>query len=263
MSRRRSSEAENPFWITYSDLLSSLVMVVFVLLFVFQSLSMIQTQRLNEKNEELQEQKKNIEEQKEKLQLATKKINDDAGTFRSLLGDLKDLKEEYNRTTKGRKLQIDDDGNLIIPDEILFSAGQFQLQPRGQDFLRKFIPDYAKVVTKSTYASIIDGVVFEGHADTRGSKGDNANYFENMELTSKRAQAVNKFALTKVKFSDPSHRTVLRRYISTAGRSNIEARLNLTPQELTQLHSIDKPEFRKVTVRLILKNPITKWKQVE
>ncbi len=255
MSRRKSSEAENPFWITYSDLLSSLFMVTLVLLFAFQGLSMIQSQQLREKAKELENKTRELEKKTEELEKDQEALDKDAENFQSLLTDLKKLQKEF----KDQKVEIDENGNLRIPDTILFKSGKSKVLPKGKQFLEKFIPKYAAVVTKPEYHDIIEGVVFEGHADTEGDKNDSKNYFDNMFITTERAYNVNQFVLTEIPSLDEKTKAALRRLSTVAGRSNIEARLALKPEQIPTKHNLKSPEFRRVEVKLLLKNPIYKW----
>ena len=79
--RHSGADADNPFWITYSDLLSSLVMVFLVLLLAFMGLSTIENKKLREQTHVLEIQKEQLEGQQKTLdqmqkQLTKLEIND-------------------------------------------------------------------------------------------------------------------------------------------------------------------------------------------
>lgn len=256
MRRKASAEAENPFWITYSDLLSSLFMISLVLLFAFMGIATVMAKQLQEKEQQLELEQKKLEVQKIQLEEKHKEANEDAKSFQVLLGDLKSLELDF----KEEGILVDqDNGDLIIPDTMLFKAGKSVLQKVGQDFLKKFIPRYAKVVTKPEYEGIVKGIVFEGHADTSGLPDRNANYFKNMNLTTERGESVNRFVFSKINFPI-STKERLRGLVMVAGRSDMEAFTKLSEKDKKRAHLLIQEKKRRVTIRIIYRNLLTEQK---
>lgn len=260
---RKVESGENPFWITYSDLLSSLVMVFLVLLLAFQALTM---QRLNQamidkhKVEELRRQAEKYKKQAEQLGL-----DRDAAALESLLGELRELQKRYAYVKPDKET-----GEILIDDQILFESNKADLSARGKEVLREVIPEWAEIVTRPKYDKIIKEVVFEGHADTRGDRDPNRNYLANLDLTLKRSESVARFVFQPGwKFP---HQEQLRKLVSSSGRSNVVALQQLT-RELQEKNprmtpgkiwdrawSSDSSRARRVGLRLTLHNPLYRWK---
>ena len=250
-------EAENPFWITYSDLLSSLLLVFLALLFAFQALSMIQAEQLKKQMENQQQTHAELEKLKAKLDADRRKFN-------KFLAELNKLQAKH------KEIKVDPKtGDVTIEtDDEWFDTNEDKLKPHAKEFLRRLMPDYVKLVTNQEYADTIKQVVVEGHADAEGSPDWETNYQANLTLSQKRACAVNQFVLAILENSATRER--FRRLSSVGGRSNIQMILALeqkkyggrayTPRAptATMLQTKGK-QFRNVKLRLDWRNPIIEY----
>jgi len=261
---RKPDAGENPFWITYSDLLSSLVMVFLVLLLAFQAQTMQRLKQAVMDKEEADRLRAIAQKYQEQAQSLG--LDRDAEALDDLLGELHGLQQKYPTFVKSDP----ETGEILIDDQILFASGSAELSRRGKEVLKQVIPAWAQIVTRPKYGHIIKGVIFEGHADTRGLRDLNHNYLANLELTSKRSEAVARFVFAGCRFDDQDE---LRLLISASGRSNAEALKNLAdqarltndgqtiPQIWTRktAWSLQSRKDRRVGLRLTLRNPLYRW----
>lgn len=246
--KTKSDDAENPFWITYSDLLSSLVMIFLVLILTFQAINSLQAQQL----------KKQLEMTRTQADRAID-IDRQAHVLSDLREELGKLKEEFPGT-----IVIDEEYGVVrIREKVLFDRGQAALRSEGKRFLKRFIPAWTKRILTRRYEEIIDQVILEGHADPSGSSDWNENYLMNMQLTLARAESVTRFI-----FGPECHfreKEELRKLLTASGRSNIVSVYKLGALNLKKKRvwwNREHPTSRTVNLGLTLKNPLLKWKPV-
>lgn len=186
VQRRRRDEGEKPFWISYSDLMTALM----VLFLVVMSVSLLTiTQELLEQNRVLQEQKMQLEDQQRELELAKKlmdalKAKRDArqqaiNKVRERLQAAADSEAFRGRVSIGRDRMTVDFG-----DAARFGRSDYHLTPEGAEQLRAFTPELLKAIDSEAGRQWFKRVVVEGFSDTDGS------YLYNLDLSLKRAQSV-------------------------------------------------------------------------
>jgi len=273
--RRRDSESgENPFWITYSDLLSALVMVFLVLLLAFQALAQEKMRELEAAKSDLEKAYLSLEEKNQNLkEIANSRkkyqdevervnLNKNAEKMKGLLRELAMLEGKFPKGT----ITIDSKtGEVRIDDKILFDTGKAVLKPEGKRILDQVVPEWSAIVTRPEYAEIIKEVVFEGHADAQGVSDPNENYLQNLALTQNRSVAVARYVFRAD--NNFEHKEALRSLVSASGRSNVEALKawrakdpGLKDSELLK-NANNRPskQHRRVSLKLILKNPLIEW----
>src|ERR1035438_1910835 len=87
---------------------------------------------------------------------------------------------------------------VIVPDHLMnFEAGQSNLRPEGEEFLKRYIPDLAEVLCSDQFRSSIESIVVEGHTDTQPYAGRTAEESQslNLKLSQDRSMVVVKNAL--------------------------------------------------------------------
>jgi len=273
--RRRDSESgENPFWITYSDLLSALVMVFLVLLLAFQALAQEKMRELEAAKSDLEKAYLSLEEKNQNLkEIANSRkkyqdevervnLNKNAEKMKGLLRELAMLEGKF---PKGTITTDSKTGEVRIDDKILFDTGKAVLKPEGKRILDQVVPEWSAIVTRPEYAEIIKEVVFEGHADAQGVSDPNENYLQNLALTQNRSVAVARYVFRAD--NNFEHKEALRSLVSASGRSNVEALKawrakdpGLKDSELLK-NANNRPskQHRRVSLKLILKNPLIEW----
>ncbi len=184
--RRSRDEGEKPFWISYSDLMTALM----VLFLVVMSVSLLTiTQELLERNRILQEQKAQLEAQQRELELA-KKLMDALKARRdarqqAINAVMDRLQAAANSEAFRGRVSIGRDRLAIdFGEHARFGRGDYHLTPEGAEDLRAFIPKLLEAVDSEAGRQWFRRVVVEGFTDTDGS------YLYNLDLSLKRAQSV-------------------------------------------------------------------------
>lgn len=184
--RKHRAEPENPFWISYSDLMTALTIMLILMVSAFLL-------RVHQEKKRLDEQKKTIDEQ----QQVKKEI----------------ITQLLARLGKRYPVVIDQrTGAVTIADQILFGFDQSTLTDAGKAFLKQFVPDYAGILLKEKrIREHIAQIMVVGFADKKGTY--NINLLRSVE----RAYAVSTFVFDGI----PSfpEREALRQVLSTNGRS--------------------------------------------
>ena len=156
----KKDEAERPFWISFSDLMSALM----VLFLVAMSVAMISiTEQITETEEVKNERQDEINELLETLAIETQSF--DGITLR---GQVIDFGERARFDTNSHKLS-EEQGEL----------------------LRQFIPKVLKLARNPKGEKWLKRIVVEGFADSRG------NYLYNLNLSLQRSQRVMCMLLKK------------------------------------------------------------------
>lgn len=185
-SRPRSSpEAEEApeFWIAYSDLLVSLLMVFALLLFL--ALSNIQRE----------------------VQIA----KDFGDAITKVLG-----RGQAALAGTGTGVRLDSASKAITLDsEVLFAFGSARLQPEAlttiSDVATRFIP---AVLADSAVEPMLQAIVIEGHTDTVGT------YLSNLQLSQARAHSVMQAVILATEGKPYQPR--LKQLLVASGRSKVD-----------------------------------------
>lgn len=120
---------------------------------------------------------------------------------------------------------------VIVPDRLMnFETGKSTLRPEGEQFLKKYIPDFAAVLCSDEFRSSIESIVVEGHTDTHPYLGRTAGESENLnlKLSQDRSMEVVKNALADLQGKE-SQRGCFLEKLSASGRGEQEQ--EATPEE--------------------------------
>ena len=153
--RGAKSEAEKPFWISYADLMTALM----VLFLVVMSVALLAvTKTVNE-----------IERQR------TQREQDIA----KLLNEVQEAAGRYPG------VRIDKDRNVIdFGDKAHFDLGKFSLNPDQAHLLRAFVPEVLAIARNDLGRKWLKQIVVEGFASPEG------DYLYNLNLSLERSQRV-------------------------------------------------------------------------
>lgn len=153
--RGGSDEGEKPFWISYADLMTAL-MVLFLVVMVIALLSVTQQIRSMKKAE--------VER--------TQEINE-------LLSQIEHEAENFDGISVSReRLTID------FGEKARFGVGDYRLADETVLLLRQFVPELLRVAKSDLGQRWFKRVLVEGFTDTTGS------YLYNLDLSLKRAHSV-------------------------------------------------------------------------
>ena len=191
LKKKRSQEEEPGFWISFSDLMAS-ILIIFILLFVYK---LVEYQAsLSEKEQQIQE-----------LTSTRVKI-------------IEMLQEEFEK--ENIDINIDPKtGTIKLNESILFDTSKSELKKEGKEFAKKFIPIYVRILLgNEDIRSQLSQIIIEGHTDDVGS------YMSNLKLSQDRTLSVTKFLLDDE--FDYKYKKDLQEYITLNGRSYSDPILN-------------------------------------
>lgn len=159
-----STEDNGHYWISISDLMTSLLFV-FIIILAYTIYS------LNEQVEVF-EQKSNLFEK----------------NFNSRSELLTDLQSEL----KKENIDVDIDpknGNMRIKSDTFFAVGSADLNTQGYQTIVRISQEIKKKMTNTKYQQAIDTIFIEGHTDNipLGNTSINGRRWTNMELSAQRA----------------------------------------------------------------------------
>ncbi|WP_269902117.1 OmpA/MotB family protein [Paenalcaligenes faecalis] len=154
-------DEENPYWMSFSDIMSALV-VIFILAAVVLMVQLMETEdELQDKVQELDSKVQLLDEEIEILQQAEY-------VRRTII-------EEATEELKQRGIPIVMSENatvLRIPNHLLgFDTADYEIQEAYQDTAYQIGEVLHKVMTKGNRADYLDTVFVEGHTDNRPFNG--------------------------------------------------------------------------------------------
>ena len=142
----------------------------------------------------------------------------------------------------GIEVNIDDTtGEIIMDAKVLFDVDSYEISDEGKKYLDQFVKVYVPVLFSNEFKDSIDQVHFDGHTDSRGSFGHNA------ELSDKRARAVLDYCLESTANGLTAEEKEL---LSQKGVTEGHASTNLIYDE--EGHE-DSEASRRVTVKFFIK----------
>lgn len=217
-------QEENDFWPSFTDLLSSILLVV-LLFFMAIILSINSQNKAHE--EEIKAQAAQIAEKEEQIEMLTY-IQKDI---------VVELEKEFKKTNLD--LSIDKDtGAIKFSNDLLFTTGEAVVKKEFKQQLEEFIPIYFYTLY-GKYEEHIAEIVVEGHTDDVGT------YMYNLDLSQRRAFSVVKYILSD-EFGDFPFKDLVKEDITANGRS--ESQLKIVDGE------IDRDQSRRVEFKFRLKS---------
>jgi outer membrane protein OmpA-like peptidoglycan-associated protein len=155
VKRNDRDEAEKPFWISFADLMTAL-MVLFLVVMGVALLAV--TKSVTERQEKEQQRNKNIELILEKFEQVAKRHDG---------------------------VKIDKIRHVIdFGQRAQFSFGDWRLNAQQEEVLRKFVPEVIVIANDDLGKNILKRIVVEGYTDKKGS------YLSNLNLSLQRSQSV-------------------------------------------------------------------------
>lgn len=152
---RSRDEAEKPFWISYADLMTAL-MVLFLVVMSVALLAVTKTVT--------QQEREKIEHQQ---------------AIDRFLDNVERAAEKFSGVRVDRTRRIVD-----FQDRARFEKNVYRLNPEQAALLREFVPELLSIASSDLGKRILKRVVVEGFADQSGT------YLYNLDLSLRRSQAV-------------------------------------------------------------------------
>jgi flagellar motor protein MotB len=155
VKRGSRDEAEKPFWISFADLMTAL-MVLFLVVMGVALLAV--TKNVTEKEKREEQHRKDIELILDRFQTAAKRYNG---------------------------IKIDRDRHVIdFGDRARFAFGKSNLAPEQEAVLRQFVPEILTLANGDLGKRVLKRVVVEGYTDRTGT------YLSNLNLSLQRSERV-------------------------------------------------------------------------
>lgn len=173
----KRAEADNgEHWLTISDLMSGLMIVFLFIAVAFMRHTSMEKDKI--------------------ANIAVAYQENQVAIFHALNAEFEDDLPVWNASIDKETLSFQ-----FNSPEVLFNAGDSEINEKFKLILANFIPRYLKILEQ--YRSSIDEVRIEGHTSTewgRGTKRDEA-YFLNMELSQGRTRSVLRYSYNLPKLS--------------------------------------------------------------
>lgn len=182
--KQKVEEEGNHYWMSYSDLMSALLLIFALLLMI----NMFSNQTEIEAKDQM------IEE---------------------VLGVKTRLIEELNKAFNDSNLEMEIDpktGAIRFSSGVFFEFNSSKLSKEGKKSLQSFVPEYIKVLLSDEFHDHISQIIIEGHTDQDGS------YLYNLELSQDRSFSVVEEILSD-DFPSYTDTEELRALITSNGRS--------------------------------------------
>jgi outer membrane protein OmpA-like peptidoglycan-associated protein len=152
---RNRDEAEKPFWISFADLMTAL-MVLFLVVMGVALLAVTKTVTEQERKDQVHQQ-----------------------SIKTLLDQFEAAASKHDGIRVDRDRQVIDFGARAQ-----FAFGKWDLNSEQAEVLRRFVPDILEIADGEVGRSVLKRVVVEGYTDKAGS------YLSNLNLSLKRSQNV-------------------------------------------------------------------------
>jgi outer membrane protein OmpA-like peptidoglycan-associated protein len=153
--RGTRDEAEKPFWISFADLMTAL-MVLFLVVMGVALLAV--TKNVTEVEKKQEQHRKDIER----------------------------ILDEFEKATKRHQgIKVDRARSVIdYGDRARFAFGKWNLSTEQEDVLRSFVPEILTLANSDLGRRVLKRIVVEGYTDKTGS------YLSNLNLSLQRSQKV-------------------------------------------------------------------------
>ncbi|WP_227938278.1 OmpA family protein [Alkalihalobacillus deserti] len=181
---RKQDEDVGSHWMSYSDLMSALLLLFALLLMI----SLLSNQTEVEARDQL------IDE---------------------VLGVKTKIVEELNEAFSDSNLEMEVDpqtGAIRFSSGVFFELNSYEVSKTGKKNLEEFIPVYIGILLSDQFRDHISEIIVEGHTDQQGS------YIYNLDLSQNRSLSVVKHILSE-DFPKYKHDNELRDLLTSNGRS--------------------------------------------
>ncbi|AQQ52256.1 flagellar motor protein MotB [Planococcus lenghuensis] len=182
--RRGRRRKEINYWMSYSDLMSAMLMVF----------ALVLTTVILEYKEDIEEKQRQIDE------VTTLK----ADIIAALMEEFKD---------SNMNIEVDPQtGAIRFPGNILYEYDSTELSEEGVAFLRNFVPKYFGIILQERFKDDIASIIVEGHTDKEGS------YLYNLNLSQQRSFSVVE-EIYQEGFPDFEQKEISKEILTSNGRS--------------------------------------------
>jgi outer membrane protein OmpA-like peptidoglycan-associated protein len=162
INRRSKDEAEKPFWISFADLMTALM----ILFLVVMSVALLAVTQAEQKEREARER-------------AEGTINDQERVEEERDRDIDQLLITLAKSVESEKClgaKVDRERRIIdFGSQALFPHSKHQLDPKQEKHLRECVPEILAIASNELGKKWIKRIVVEGYTSTRGTYLYNLN----------------------------------------------------------------------------------------
>jgi outer membrane protein OmpA-like peptidoglycan-associated protein len=128
---------------------------------------------------------------------------------------------------------------VLVPEDLLaFRLDKADISPKGEAFLRTFMPKLSGIICSPRFAKEISSVIVEGHTDSSGTAE------HNVDLSQRRSMSVVRASLSVLgKDATNEEKAVFLRLLSASGRGSADLIASPTGRE-------DAPSSRRVVFKI-------------
>lgn len=180
---RHSDEAEKPFWISYSDLMTALMILFLVVMVV--SLTSISQQAIKIKEEGLQKTQSPAPAESE-VQTTDKQDTQTSAELKRM-ADIQTVCAELGAGASEKKINVRVNcsfNKIDFGEAGRFERGEYKLNAQGEQLLKEIVPVILEVAQSPMGEKWLRRVHIQGFTDTDGS------YLYNLNLSLKRSEWV-------------------------------------------------------------------------
>ena len=153
----------------------------------------IQQQTLQTLESELTTQQRELSDAQASYNMQQQIMEDQQVRINKLIGVRADIVAQVVTSLSQNDIsgaRIDNDGAIMFDSEMMFAVNSDALSDSGKEYLRRFMPNYLRVLLAPENRSYISQIVIEGHTDRSGT------FALNMSLSSNRAKSVLNYILS-------------------------------------------------------------------
>lgn len=259
-SKPGNGQEENPFLLSFSDLMASLLAIFILALVVMMIQLHIQRKKLDEDKENVRELlvkvRKTVNEIRQ-IQSSVEQALDGVGLReKSLVGMLESIQKDLNE--QGIEVLVTENGTVLrIPEAALsFDLNQFSIQDRYKPAADAIGNALLRVLQSEENRKILDTVFIEGHTDSVPNRREMGNW----GLSTYRAISLWLYwtvapgahlELRNLKSLPHGNGGIERPLISTSGYADTRPTLTWTPEMLRTVNQGNAAD-RRIDIRFTL-----------
>jgi len=232
LRRRSADEAEKPFWISYADLMTAL-MVLFLVVMLASLAALVQSVRsaaeINKKNEQQAKELQTLKAQSAEYEDVRNRV-----------------KEEIQKVVKAHNLKFRRGSIIDFGTRAQFAQGSDELSDSQQAAIRDLAPELIEKANSRDGLKVVERIIVEGFASPEGT------YLGNLDLSARRSQRVM-CALLDPPRSDSGE---IRKLFATAGASSSSLKKNRVKSRRIEMRIEYYPELQRPVPRAAVTGPV-------
>jgi chemotaxis protein MotB len=198
----KRQHGESDFWPTFTDLLTSILLVIMLYFITITIGNYIE-----------------IKDTKEQLQGVESQLQESLSVRISISAELaKELEKSLKEYSDFVELDKNSGTIRFKNSEIQFDSGKAVVKPQFKNLLNKVIPDYINIILSKKYRSYVSDIIIEGHTNSKPIGKKETSFIDNLSLSQARALNVTNFLLSS-ESAKYREKLFLSSYVQAVGMS--------------------------------------------